>query len=247
MQNYQQQQTLEQKAQWGDGVWQTEPDVASWTDDGTGLPVEMKRDGENGTLSFAVGVSEGHPAAGKDIAEVPYLSARGRTSTERRDGKWWFVFSFDQPGDGHPGKQHNIERYRSLLEVQQQATDVAHQLHRFAGHAPRVGGSASLPQAVLQAREVDRKTTEIPHRIREKEDKLGVGDQELRKVADHSISGPAEQTPAQPSNELAGGDASQENAAEAQHSEPAEDIAEAPEENLSDDTTAGSSRRRKRH
>jgi hypothetical protein len=246
MQNYQQQQTLEQKAQWGNGIWQTEPDVATWTDDGTGLPVEVRRNEENGTLSFAVGVPEDHAAAGKDTAEVPYLTARGRPSTERRDGRWWFKFSFDQPGDGHPGKQHNIERYRNLLEVQQHATDVAHQLHRFAGQTPRIGGSASLPEAVKQARDIDRRTTEIPHRIREKEDKLGVGDQELRRVADHSISGSSENA-APPSNEVAGGDASQMNAAEAQHSEPAEDIADVSSEDVSDDTTAGSSRRRKRH
>jgi hypothetical protein len=250
MQNYQQSQTLEQKAEWGNGVWQAEPDVASWTDDGTGLPVEVRRHPENGTLTFAVGVPDDHAAAGKDTAEVPYLTARGRPSTERRDGKWWFTFSFDQAGDGHPGKQHNIERYRNLLEVQQHATDVAHQLHRFAGQTPRIGGSASLPEAVKQARAVDQKTTEIPHYIRQKEDDLGVGDQELRKAADHSISGPAETTPAPPSNELAGGDSGQEAAAEVTGDAEVtgvEDIADVPPEDLSDDTTAGSSRRRKRH
>jgi hypothetical protein len=164
--------------------------------------VEVKRHPENGTLSFAVGVETGHPAAGKEVTEVPFIAPQARMSTESRDGKWWFVFNYDQPGDGHPGKQHNIERYRSMLDVQHHATHVAHQLHRFAGQAPRIGGSASLPVAVVQAREIDRKTTEIPAHIREKEDALGVGDEELRRAAGNSISGPIGE-PAPPSNELA--------------------------------------------
>jgi hypothetical protein len=244
MLNYEAKQTIEEKANWGNGVWQAEPDVAKWTDDGTGLPVEVKRDPTNGTLSFAIGVEAGHPADGKEPAEVPNLPPQGRMSTERRDGKWWFVVSYDQPADGHPGRQLNIERYRTMLDAQHDATAAAHAIHRFANQAPRTGaGSVSLAAAVAQARAPEGITTEVPALIREKEDALGVGDPTLRAAADHGLSGPAV-APAPPSNEASAAPSPEEAQARATDNSGAPDADEALDSDSG--TSSGSSKRRKK-
>lgn len=51
----------EEKAQWGPGPWDDEPDKLQWTDEATGLPCLVKRN-HLGALCGYVGVPEGHPA-----------------------------------------------------------------------------------------------------------------------------------------------------------------------------------------
>lgn len=48
------------KSAWGPGPWQSEPDKKQWTDQATGLPCLIKRNG-SGALCGYVGVPEGHP------------------------------------------------------------------------------------------------------------------------------------------------------------------------------------------
>lgn len=49
------------KAAWGDGPWQDEPDKVQWKDEATGLPCLAKRHEFYGNWCGYVGVSEGHP------------------------------------------------------------------------------------------------------------------------------------------------------------------------------------------
>lgn len=55
----------EDKADWGRGAWQGEPDKRQWTDEATGLPCLIVR-GPMGALCGYVGVSTDHPAHGKN-------------------------------------------------------------------------------------------------------------------------------------------------------------------------------------
>lgn len=57
------------KSNWGNGPWQNEPDKCQWRDEATGLPCLIVR-GPSGALCGYVGVSEGHPAFGKDYDSV---------------------------------------------------------------------------------------------------------------------------------------------------------------------------------
>jgi hypothetical protein len=56
------------KSKWADGPWQSEPDKKQWTDQGTGLPCLIVRNGL-GALCGYVGVSEGHPLFGLDYSD----------------------------------------------------------------------------------------------------------------------------------------------------------------------------------
>lgn len=56
------------KAGWGPGPWQDEPDKKQWQDEETGLPCLIVR-GPSGALCGYVGVSESHPLHGKDYNE----------------------------------------------------------------------------------------------------------------------------------------------------------------------------------
>lgn len=51
------------KAEWGPGAWQDEPDKRQWADTETGLPCLIVR-GPVGALCGYVGVAPGHPAHG---------------------------------------------------------------------------------------------------------------------------------------------------------------------------------------
>ena len=58
--------TTMDKASWGPGPWQDEPDKEQFADEATGLPCLIRRSDLSGSLCGYVGVSEGHPWFGKD-------------------------------------------------------------------------------------------------------------------------------------------------------------------------------------
>ncbi len=66
------------KAMWGPGPWDTEPDKISWTDEATGLPCLIVRN-SLGSLCGYVAVEPGHPMHGKDYDEVPVTVHGGLT------------------------------------------------------------------------------------------------------------------------------------------------------------------------
>lgn len=53
--------TTVDKATWGDGPWQDEPDKMQWPDEATGLPLLIHRSDAAGAWCGYVGVPEGHP------------------------------------------------------------------------------------------------------------------------------------------------------------------------------------------
>jgi hypothetical protein len=58
------------KATWGDGPWQGEPDKEQWTDPATGYACLLKRSSFSGSLCGYVGVPEGHPWHGRSPAGI---------------------------------------------------------------------------------------------------------------------------------------------------------------------------------
>jgi hypothetical protein len=57
------------KAQWGPGPWQDEPDKVQWTDEETGMACLVVR-GPVGALCGYVGVPDGHPWHGMHFRDV---------------------------------------------------------------------------------------------------------------------------------------------------------------------------------
>jgi len=66
----------EEKAEWGDGPWNDEPDKVQFLDEETGLPCIIKR-GPMGAWCGYVGVSKNHPAHGMDYSEEGSLEVHG--------------------------------------------------------------------------------------------------------------------------------------------------------------------------
>ena len=58
-----------EKASWGPGPWNDEPDKEQFADEATGLPCLIKRN-RGGALCGYVGVPEGHPWHGKDYDDI---------------------------------------------------------------------------------------------------------------------------------------------------------------------------------
>ena len=75
------------KAEWGDGPWQSEPDKVQWKDEATGLACLAVRQSHSGHWCGYVGVPPGHPAHGLsyddaynlfgDYESDTYLSVHG--------------------------------------------------------------------------------------------------------------------------------------------------------------------------
>lgn len=61
--------THSDRAKWPSGPWDGEPDKRQWTDETTGLPCLIVRNGV-GALCGYVGVHEGHPAFGVDYEDI---------------------------------------------------------------------------------------------------------------------------------------------------------------------------------
>ena len=67
------------KAAWGDGPWQEEPDKVQWVDPATDLDCLMVRAPMTGAWCGYVGVPPGHPAHGKDYQSVDVVAHGGLT------------------------------------------------------------------------------------------------------------------------------------------------------------------------
>ncbi len=70
----------ENKADWGQGPWQGEPDEKNWVDKTTGLNCKILR-GPVGALCGYVGISKEHPAYGMSYNPVEY--------TIDENIEWW--------------------------------------------------------------------------------------------------------------------------------------------------------------
>ncbi len=114
------------KAPWGDGPWQSEPDKVQWVDKETGLDCLAVRHERSGHWCGYVGVPEEHPDFGKaydTLNEAEVEVHGGATFSDtcqedenaedrgichiplpgRPDKVWWFGFDCMRGGDYSPG------------------------------------------------------------------------------------------------------------------------------------------------
>lgn len=135
------------KATWGDGPWQEEPDALAFVDEATGLDCLIVRHPHFGNLNGYVGVPKGHPLFDKDYDDPPVEVHGGLTFAGRSPG--WagsegkpelFYFGFDTahawdflPGmaarEEAMGMPHfSGEKYRDLAFVKAEVASLAAQL-----------------------------------------------------------------------------------------------------------------------
>lgn len=110
-----------ERAEWGPGPWQDEPDKISWTDNATGRPCLIVRNRLGGLCGY-VAVDPGHPLHGADYEQpdvdvhggLTYANACEETDTEAEGichvpsagaptDVWWFGFDCVHSGDLAPG------------------------------------------------------------------------------------------------------------------------------------------------
>lgn len=141
--------TTMDKAGWGDGPWQAEPDKEQWQDAATGLACLVKRNCL-GALCGYVGVPEGHPWHGKGYDDVDPEVHGGLTYAgacqDGPDGStichvpgpgepehlWWLGFDCNHGFDVAPavaarGPHMPHETYRDLAYVKAECAALAAQ------------------------------------------------------------------------------------------------------------------------
>lgn len=146
-----------ERAKWGPGPWDTEPDHEQWYDEATGLPCMIHR-GPVGALCGYVGVYPDHSWHGTDYAgctktppcedtrcqHSPDASVRvhggityaaecsGELCHVPREGEpevWWFGFDCSHAGDYAPSlSRFTGDTYRTLDYVKEQCAALAAQL-----------------------------------------------------------------------------------------------------------------------
>ena len=148
------------KSDWGNGVWQDEPDKMQWQDEETGLPCLVKRS-QSGHLCGYVGVAEGHPLFKLDYGEVRDCGVHGgltfadvsHNANDESTGichvpdpgepetVWWFGFDCAHSGDSSPGMDaymesegigswHGYSTYKNVSFVKSECKSLALTLSR---------------------------------------------------------------------------------------------------------------------
>lgn len=140
------------KALWGDGPWQIEPDKKQWEHKPTRLPCLIVR-GPLGALCGYVGVPRGHPCYGIDYDHVDVDVHGGLTfanhcqeGAEERgichkvgpgepDDVWWLGFDCSHAGDFYPmanclpiSWSYPDANYKDLAYVEAEVGRLAEQL-----------------------------------------------------------------------------------------------------------------------
>jgi hypothetical protein len=140
------------KAGWGEGPWQDEPDKVQWQDEATGLPCLIRRNGASGALCGYVGVPEGHPWFGRDYSDLLSIEVHGGLtysdlcdSDDKEHGichvaedgikRWWLGFDANHGGDVAPGMEARSpfarmagSFYRNIEYMKAQCADLARQV-----------------------------------------------------------------------------------------------------------------------
>jgi hypothetical protein len=141
-------QNEREKASWGPGVWQDEPNRVQW--EHAGLPCIAHRN-RGGAWCGYVGLAPGHPQHGKSYHEVNADVHGGLTYGEpcagcvchvpkpgEPDDLFWFGFDCAHAWDQSPGmlayRLGNDEHYWTLAEVQAETNAMAEQFAAMVVH-----------------------------------------------------------------------------------------------------------------
>jgi hypothetical protein len=152
--------TTMDKAAWGLGPWQDEPDKEQWPDEATGYACLIKRN-RLGALCGYVGVPEGHPWHGRGYDDVPADVHGGLTyAASCQEGPeeatichvpapgepeplWWFGFDCAHYMDLSPGMSAELadaglpwpgdrETYKTVTYVKAECASLAQQVAEAA-------------------------------------------------------------------------------------------------------------------
>jgi len=136
MKDYKSETTMD-KSTWSQGVWQGEPDKATWRDDLADYKCGIDRSEETGSLSGWFGVEAGDDNYEKPLDSVPIVWPSSHSRAYKADdGVWRFEQVFDE---GKPLKNWMPERYRDWAFVTQAVTDGARALYSLSH--PEVPGT----------------------------------------------------------------------------------------------------------
>lgn len=135
------------KADWGDGPWQTEPDKLQWLDPETNLPCLAVRQQEDGHWCGYVGVAKDHALYGKGYDDIGidleahrginYASACSglvchSVEPGEDDDVWWFGFDCGHYNDyqpaGYAREFTSPSGYKTLDYVRDECRRLAQQL-----------------------------------------------------------------------------------------------------------------------
>lgn len=135
-----------ERASWGEGPWQTEPDLVEWRHRFfPGLPLLAVR-GAVGAWCGYVGVPPGHPLHGKPFGDVDSVSPHGGLTYSDKcqgdichvpglgepDDVWWLGFDCVHANDYAPGfrapKLAKMTTYRRLDYVMDEVEGLAKEL-----------------------------------------------------------------------------------------------------------------------
>ena len=140
------------KAQWGPGPWEQEPDKVEWTDMATWLTCLAVRHKESGHWCGYVGVAKEHPLYGVDY-DTPDVEVHGGLTFAEKcnesdkehgvchhgpEALWWFGFDCAHGGDVIPDfsrrdlSWHRQSEYRDLAYVRAECARLAKQLSEVA-------------------------------------------------------------------------------------------------------------------
>lgn len=145
------------KAAWGRGEWDEEPDKAQWEDAATGLPCMVRRNEWTGTWCGYVGVTSGHPyhrepyqrlnqqihlqvhgglTYSAECTGTPELGVCHLPDQGEDDNVWWIGFDCAHSADFSPGNEFMRQfafpgsKYRNLTYVIEQCRKLALALKR---------------------------------------------------------------------------------------------------------------------
>lgn len=121
---------LYDKSEWSQGVWQHEPDRATWRDDLADYKCGIDRDEETGSLTGWFGVDKDDGAYEKPLDSFPIVWPSSHSRTRKDDdGVWRFEQIFDE---ARPHQNWNPDRYRDWNFVTQAVTDGARALYSLS-------------------------------------------------------------------------------------------------------------------
>jgi hypothetical protein len=181
------------KAKWGDGPWQQEPDKVQWIDEATELDCLIVRN-HMGALCGYVGLPPQHPLHGVEYQDAPDLDVHGGLTFSdhcqegaEEDGichipaegrpanVWWLGFDCAHCFDLSPATEARLpahlrdqrEVYRDRAYVEAECAKLAAQLKAVDALPPPPDPSAALQEIedLTEAEEI-----ELNRQLRERED-----------------------------------------------------------------------------
>ena len=139
---------LDNRRAWGSGPWEGEPDKVEWVDMASLYYCVALRNPDSGAWLGYVRVPAHHALNGVEYDRLPGIEAHGgltfsgpgsthmdaisHSARDDNETSWFFGFDCAHSFDCIPDKRlrwHDIDRYNTIEQVQQEVTQLAAQLY----------------------------------------------------------------------------------------------------------------------